>query len=157
MEARTKRAAVYEAYLAAANADIAPAFRAAAMCTKRRCNHEALERTVGPPSERLIKAEEQVALYGSDRATNAAARLVNAVPILVLFKREIAQPPGANFGVRLESAYQDFARIMCEEISAEPRSHCSQLKLPTPPTLVVEKPATEARENVDGGRITIYE
>jgi hypothetical protein len=159
-EARAKRTAVYEGFLAAVNADVEPSFRAAASCAGRRCNHGHfghLERVDGPQSERLVNAYNQVALYGSDKATVAAAQLVNAFPILILSKRMVAQPAPANFSSQLGSAYQTFARIMCEEVSAEPRSKCSKLSLTVPPTLILTKPATEAREHVDGGIITIYE
>lgn len=155
-EARTKRTAVYASFFAAANAFVRPSFRAAEVCATRRCNLDDWERIAGDQSETLIKAYDQVAMWGSNKGFSAAGRLVDAFPILVLFKREVAQRTPGNLGAQLEAAYQEFVRVMCQELSAEPRSNCTELRLPVPPTLVLTKPATEARENLHGGVIMIY-
>jgi hypothetical protein len=155
-EARTKRAAVYASFFAAANAFALPSFRAAESCATRRCDLGDWERIVGDQSEALINAYDQVALYGSYDGFIAAGRLVNAFPILVLFKREVAQRAPGNLSAQLEASYQEFVRVMCQELNAEPRSNCSELRLPVPPTLVLAKSATEAREHIPGGVITIY-
>jgi hypothetical protein len=97
-----------------------------------------------------------MALYGSYDGFIAAGRLVNAFPILVLFKREVAQRTPGNLSAQLEASYQEFVRVMCQELNAEPRSNCAELRLPVPPTLVLTKPATEVREHLPGGAITIY-
>jgi hypothetical protein len=121
------------------------------------CNLDDWERLVGDKSEALINAYDQVAVYGSYDGFIAAGRLVDAFPILVLFKREIAHRSSDNLSAQLEASYQDFARVMCQELNTEPRANCTELRLPVPPTLVLTKPATEGREQIPGGEITIYE
>jgi hypothetical protein len=155
-EARAKRTAVYTSFFAAANTFVLPSFRAAEGCATRRCNLGDWERLAGNQSEALINAYDQVALYGSYDSFIAAGRLVNAFPILVLFKREVAQRTHGNLGAQLDASYQEFVRIMCRELDAEPRSNCAELLLPVPPTLVLAESATEAREYLPGGVITIY-
>ncbi|HEV2973709.1 MAG TPA: hypothetical protein VGX69_01775 [Solirubrobacteraceae bacterium] len=98
----------------------------------------------------------QVALYGSYRGYVAAGRFVGSLPILALFKRELTRQSGGDLSTQFEGAYQEFVRTMCEEVNAEPRPSCSELKLPAPPTLTLNKQATEARERLGGGVITIY-
>jgi hypothetical protein len=156
-EARAKRTAVYTSFFAAANAFVLPSFRAAERCTTRPCNLGDWERIVGNQSEALINAYDQVAFYGSYDGFIAAGRLVNSFPVLVLFKREVAQRTPGNLSAQLDASYQEFVRVMCQELNAEPRSNCAALQLPVPPTLVLTKSATEAREHLPGGAITIYE
>ena len=59
-EARIKRAAVYHAFLDAADAAIVPSFRAAERCAGHQCKPRQLEDTIGPQSERLTDAAEEV-------------------------------------------------------------------------------------------------
>jgi hypothetical protein len=156
IEARAKRTAVYTSFFAAANAFVLPSFRAAEGCATRRCNFGDWERIVGNQSEALINAYDQIAVYGSYDGFIAAGRLVNAFPILVLFKREVAQRAPGNLGAQLDASYQEFVRVMCREQDPEPRSNCAELLLPVPPTLVLTKPATEAQEHLPSGVIKIY-
>jgi len=110
----------------------------------------------GAGNDSLRSAYDQVGLYGSFRGYAAAGRLVGSLPIQVWFKRELTQPSGGDLSIQFEGAYQEFVRTMCEEVNAEPRPSCSKLKLPAPPTLILTKQATEARERLRGGVITIY-
>jgi hypothetical protein len=156
-EARIKRAAVYQAFLDAADAAIVPSFRAAERCAGHQCKPRQLEDTIGPQSERLTNAAEEVEFYGSSDAVLASARLVNAFPILLWNKREVAEAPPTDFNEQLEDAYQAFVRIMCREMSAEPRSTCPQTQRPMPSTLIPAQPGDYFRKRVGGGTITIYE
>jgi hypothetical protein len=155
-EARTKRAAVYNTFLSAVDAAIVPSFRAAEQCAGHRCKPQQLEGTIGLQSERVVDALSEVAFYGSSDANFASVGLVDSFPILLLNKREVAEAP-TRFNGQLEDAYQAFVRIMCKEVSAEPRSTCSQLLLPVPSTLIPTKPGDFFRKRVGGGTITIYE
>jgi hypothetical protein len=155
-EARTKRTAVYESFLTAANAFAVPSVRAAEKCVEGPCNFADWQGIAGDQSEALMNAYDQVALYGSFRGFIAAGRLVDTFPMLLLFKREVARRTSGDFSTEFEAAYQTFARVVCEEVNAEPRSNCSKLLLPAPPTLSLAKRATEVREHLPGGVITIY-
>jgi hypothetical protein len=156
-EARTKRSAVYQAFLDAADAAIVPSFRAAERCAGHQCKLRQLEDAIGPQSQRLEDAAEKVEFYGSSQAVFASTRLMNSFPILLWNKREVAEAPPADFNEQIGDAYQAFARIMCKEVSAEPRSTCRQMRRPMPSPLIPMQSGDYFRERAGGRTITIYE
>jgi hypothetical protein len=156
IDARTKRTAAYERFFAAINSVTVPSVRATERCATRRCRFADWQRLEGAEDEALRSAYYQVGIYGSFRGYAAAGRLVGTLPSQVWFKRELVRPSGGDLTAQFEAAYQEFVRTMCEEVNAEPRPSCPELKLPAPPTLMLLKHATEAREPLRGGVITIY-
>lgn len=155
IDARTKRAAAYERFFEAINAAAVPSVQAAESCAARRCKVADWQQMVGAGDEALRSAYYQVGIYGSFRAYAAAGRLVATLPGQVWFKRELTQPNGGDLSTQFEAAYQEFVQTMCEEVNAEPRPSCPELKVPPPPTLMLPKQATEASERIHGGTITI--
>ncbi len=72
---------------------------------------------------RVRDARNQVLIYGSDRAVSAADRIGRALPGVLDDRYGIPRREVIGSEV-FRSAYDGFVRLMCLELSAEPRSHC---------------------------------
>jgi len=141
-ESRTKRATVYEDFLVATN-NYAVADARTEIIVVARCGRGALASDRRPVRKRHFKCDppvgfglavsktrgafqealNEVYVYGSLAGVSAAERIAKTLPpseVGTAYTFNLA--PVNDFS--LTAAYDGLLRVMCREVTAEPRSHC---------------------------------
>jgi hypothetical protein len=127
-EARKKRAGVYAGYLNSSNRLVDALDSSLAECEERdsACAfHQILDGRIASARTAYQAALNSVFVYGSDRANRAAGKISALVPSRFLKSGRLSgfRPAEVDSEVYAR-AYLGFQRVMCREVSADPRAGC---------------------------------